>query len=197
MENTYLSAHFDKLDICSYTRSRHCAQESQRSRPFAPSLFFLLHSSLLPPQATIDFSVTVDYLYFVSFYMNGIIQFVFIVWLGSLGVIVHSVSNYEYFLLHVSIIHFFLLQISIPLYQLAQSVYPFICGYVFEMFPVWGYYKFKNKCYEHSCPSLCMDIYFHFSRSEMLKSYVRCKFIFLKKKNQVFSHSGWALLHSY
>ena len=78
MDSIYLSVHFDKLDICIYTWGCHYAQESQRSHHHQSLLvalcpFFLLHSSLLAPQETTDFSVSVDYLYFIGFYMNVII----------------------------------------------------------------------------------------------------------------------------
>ena len=39
-----------------------------------------------------------------------------------------------------------------------QFVFSVIYWWIFRLFPVWGYYK--TRCYENSCTSLFMDIYF-------------------------------------
>lgn len=115
-------------------------------------------------------------LHLLEFYLNRIIQYVLL-------------SDFEIYLCCESrSFIIFLLLSSIPCMAILQFIYPFICQWIFGLFPSFVYNKYS--CCEYSCTSVCMNICFHFSGANgyrMVGSYGRHMFIFLNENAKLFS----------
>ena len=124
------------------------------SSKWGPPNFLVSHTNL--PQKPSDLtSAIIDWFLFsknLYKWNHSVFMYPFLVWLLPLHVMILKCCRvYRSFLFIMSSI------LWIGCTTIYSSIHLLMNNWVF---PVWGYSRWS--CYEHSCPSLHMDIYFHF-----------------------------------